>query len=143
MIACVVTAILVGFEVYLWQGGSVDTLKNAVNIGGNGGSTTTKPNTDFNEIKTKEEGIATCEYNRSYAVTIGDVEQKKMGEAMADYCYAVIAGKFNDLSLCQKTIDKNGCRETAQQLIDMGKEIENMSPEDRAKMQDAFKNYYK
>ncbi len=149
VLACIITAVLVGVEVYFWQGGSIKKFLpglpvNTINIGnfqaqpGSGG---VKPNTNtnLNEIKTKEEGIAACEYNRAYAKTVADAEQKKMGEAMVGYCYAVIAGKFNDLSLCGRTIDKNTCEQTAKELIEMGKEIQNLPPEERQKMQDLFK----
>jgi len=148
--ACLITAVLVGLEVYLWQAGplrgfvpafpvSVGSLpKNTSDTG-----TTTKPNTNFNEIKTKEEGIAACEANRSYAKTISDAEQKKLGEAMANYCYAIVAGKFNDLGLCNRTVDKNACEQTAKELIDMGREIQNLPSEEREQIQNMFKNLYK
>ncbi|MCL4374813.1 hypothetical protein M1523_03040 [Patescibacteria group bacterium] len=146
-VACVVTAILVGFEVYVWQGATAlsfipGTALPAGNVKLNN-APVTKPNANYDEIKTKEEGIAACEYNRSYAKTVTDIEQKKAAEAMVDYCYAIIAGKFNDASLCQRTVDKAGCQQTAQELINMGKEIQNMPAEQRQQMQDAFKNFYK
>ena len=155
ILACIVTAVLVGVEVYFWQGGTqlslipglpftVNTIKNnPLNLPNKTGGTTEKPNANFNEIKTKAEGIAACEYNRAYAKTIADPEQKKMGEAIVDYCYAVIAGKFDDLGLCNKTADQKTCQETAQGLIEMGKEIQNMSPEERQKLQEMYKGLYK
>lgn len=139
VLACIITAVLVGIEVYFWQGGMLMGLKFGLP---GGKATTTKQNTDINEIKTKEEGIAACEYNRAYAKTVADAEQKQMGEAMVGYCYAVIAGKFNDLSLCSRTIDKNTCEQTAKEFIEMGKEIQNLPPEERQKMQEMYKNLY-
>jgi len=145
--ACLITAVLVGFEVYLWQRGSVPqfmpglpvSIRNAVNPI----AKTVKPKTNFDEIKTKEEGVAVCEYNRSYAQTMSDIEQKKMSETMADYCYAVIAGRFNDLNLCKQALDKNNCEKTANEFIEMGKEIQKLSPEEKQQLQDIYKNMYK
>lgn len=102
-----------------------------------------KPNSNFDEIQTKQQGIIACEQNSAYGKTIGNTEQKQMALAMADYCYAVIAGKFNDVSLCKRALDKNNCKKTANELIDMGKEIQNMSPEEKQQMQNVFKNMYK
>ena len=141
--ACLITAVLVGFEVYLWQTGGKLPFSFSTLILFNKTKTSNSLTTSFDEIKTKEQGIAVCENNNLYAKTTKDTQQKQMGLAITDYCYAVIAGKFNDLNLCQRALDKNACQTTANEFIEMGKEIQNMTPEEKEQMENLYKNMYK
>ena len=136
-IACVITFIAVGVEFYIWKKGAV--LPTLPIIGGVVPNNTALKNntlqTSFDQIKTKEQGIAACETNRAYSKTATTQEQKQMGAAMVDYCYSVVAGTFNDMGLCNRTNSPSECQKTAQQFVEMKKEIEKMTPEEREQMQ--------
>ncbi len=147
VLACLVTAVLVSVEVYFWQGGTLRQMIPGLSashtpFSNNGVPPVVKPNTNYDEIKTKGEGIAVCEQNAAYSKTAADAEQKQMALAIVDYCYAIIAGKFNDLSLCRRALDKNNCEKTAQDFIEMGQEMEKMSPEEKEQLQKLYKNMY-
>ena len=136
-IACVITFIAVGVEFYIWKKGAVlpslPTVGSIIPNNNVGKSNTLQ--TSFDQIKTKEQGIAACEANKAYSKTAVTQEQKQMGAAMTDYCYSVIAGTFSDLGLCSRTSNASECQKTAQEFLEMKKEIEKMTPEEREQMQ--------
>jgi len=143
ILASIITFIAVGIEVYIWQRGAVIPLIGEVNlpisIGGIGAPVKNNTlQTNFDEIKTKQQGIAVCEGNRAYSKTVANQEQRQMGMAMADYCYSVVAGSFNDLGLCNKTSNQSECQKVAQEFLEMKKEIEKMSPEEREQMKKLY-----
>jgi hypothetical protein len=151
--ACLVTALAVGYEVNLWQrelnpgqsgffGWPIGNTQkpSGTGIPGTVATPVTPGTANFDEIKTKEQGIAACETNRAYWQTNQNTEAGQMALAIVNYCYSVIAGKFNDLSLCKKTISPSECEKTANEFIQMGKEMQNLTPEEREQLQKYMPN---